>query len=129
LGLLGAVIQQQITSLHLACMQLRHGHLQELHAQQAVATFVGSPNTPSALCMCLTDPLHLCVDDSMQEQQPEVEAVASGAIASDYQRLRVEQVQSPEHKAGQGLGSCFVICMHAGCLGRVVNGCSTCSVT
>jgi hypothetical protein len=30
----------------------------------------------------------------LQEQQPEVEAVASGAIASDYQRLRVEQVQS-----------------------------------
>lgn len=31
----------------------------------------------------------------VQEVHPEVQAVASGAIASDYQRLRVESVRMP----------------------------------
>jgi hypothetical protein len=34
----------------------------------------------------------MCV--CMQEVHPEVQAVASGAIASDYQRLRVESVST-----------------------------------
>ena len=33
----------------------------------------------------------------VKERHPDVQAVSSGAIASDYQRLRVENVSRPEH--------------------------------
>lgn len=34
-----------------------------------------------------------------KERMPEIEAVSSGAIASDYQRLRVENVSPPDCSA------------------------------
>jgi diphthamide synthase (EF-2-diphthine--ammonia ligase) len=44
---------------------------------------------------CVSRVPHVChMGVPVQEAHPEVQAVASGAIASDYQRLRVENVST-----------------------------------